>query len=108
MEILTQGYKVTIVDPFNNGDITDHEALDTLERCVKKLELGMPKKRPWDADPSLFAKASNKIKKTSKKVTEGWGKLSFTEKCMAVTTGTVALKVAVSAFRELRLAWRFR
>lgn len=108
MEILTKGYKVTIVDPFGNGEVTDSEALDILHHCVKKLELGQPKKRPWDADPSIIAKVSNKAKKTGKSIASGWGKLSFTEKCMAVTTGTVVLKVATSAFRELRLAWRFR
>ena len=92
----------------NNGDEVNEEiALEALKEAQRHLDL-LAKKRPWDIEPTLAEKAAGKIKKTSKKVTEGWGKLSFTEKCMAVTTGTVALKVAVSAFRELRLAWRFR
>ena len=108
MDIKTKNCTVTILaDSDPNAEVSFEVGLKALKDAQKQIEL-QTKKRPWDIEPTLVEKAAGKIKKTSKKVTEGWGKLSFTEKCMAVTTGTVALKVAVSAFRELRLAWRFR
>lgn len=106
MDIKTKNHTVSIISD-DMEVVENKQARKALEEAIRMIDL-QTKKRPWDAEPTIFDKAATKAKKTSKKVTEGWGKLSFTEKCMAVTTGTIALKVTVSAFRELRLAWRFR
>lgn len=107
MEILTRGCRIDIQSRIEGEEITEKEALAALQSAEKQLSL-KTHKRPWDSEEPIFDKAAMKLKKTGKSISSGWSKLSFTEKCMAVTTGTVVLKVATSAFRELRLAWRFR
>lgn len=107
MEILTKGCRIEIQSRIEGEEVSNTAAIAALQSAQKQITL-QSHKRPWDHDEPILDKAALKLKQTGKSISTKWSKLSFTEKCMAVTTGTIVLKVATAAFREIRLAWRFK